>query len=45
MLHQDDVGGPEVRAAAGSGPWRAVCPHVDAFVVNNGNTFADLIAI
>jgi gibberellin-44 dioxygenase len=40
LLHQDDVGGLQVRA--GGGPWRAVRPRADAFVVNIGDTFAAL---
>ncbi|OEL13422.1 Gibberellin 20 oxidase 1-B [Dichanthelium oligosanthes] len=43
LLHQDDVGGLQVRAGGGgSGGWRAVRPRADAFVVNIGDTFAAL---
>ncbi|KAL6880150.1 hypothetical protein ACP4OV_011715 [Aristida adscensionis] len=37
LLHQDDVGGLQVRTG---GAWRAVRPRADAFVVNVGDTFA-----
>jgi gibberellin-44 dioxygenase len=37
LLHQDDVGGLQVRVG---GAWRAVRPRADAFVVNIGDTFA-----
>jgi gibberellin 20-oxidase len=43
LLHQDDVGGLQVRAGGGgNGAWRAVRPRADAFVVNIGDTFAAL---
>ncbi|CAD6221029.1 unnamed protein product [Miscanthus lutarioriparius] len=42
LLHQDDVGGLQVRPAGGNGEWRAVRPRADAFVVNIGDTFAAL---
>ncbi|XP_066392939.1 gibberellin 20 oxidase 3-like [Miscanthus floridulus] len=42
LLHQDDVGGLQVRPAGGNGAWRAVRPRADAFVVNIGDTFAAL---
>lgn len=44
LLHQDDVGGLQVRLAGDGGgeAWRAVRPRSDAFVVNIGDTFAAL---
>ncbi|XP_066391922.1 gibberellin 20 oxidase 3-like [Miscanthus floridulus] len=42
LLHQDDVGGLQVRPAGGNGAWHAVRPRADAFVVNIGDTFAAL---
>lgn len=43
LLHQDDVGGLQVRAGGGgNGAWRAVRPRADAFMVNIGDTFAAL---
>ncbi|RLN35913.1 gibberellin 20 oxidase 1-D-like [Panicum miliaceum] len=42
LLHQDGVGGLQVRAAGGGGQWRAVRPRGDVFVVNIGDTFAAL---
>jgi gibberellin 20-oxidase len=43
LLHQDGVGGLQVRAGGdGGNGWRAVRPRADAFVVNIGDTFAAL---
>ncbi|XP_034580654.1 gibberellin 20 oxidase 3 [Setaria viridis] len=45
LLHQDGVGGLQVRAGGdggGGGEWLAVRPRADAFVVNIGDTFAAL---